>query len=333
MSGKTVNIVVITSLLASIQFGRAAANNKTKGLQKDSALRIYLPREVTIKDDAIKLGQVSIIRGKESLVAKASEIALGRISVPGQKIVVARSVVLSRLACNGIPASKVTLTGAEKITVKQQEHIINGGEFVELASSFLKKNPPAGSVCQMNPIRIPKDLVLPGVSKDIKLSTRLARSSAGNQAKVQIAVLADGKEIGVREVTFRLKYNCRRVVTLVELGAGAVINAENVKIEKSVSNYPEPAGWRPPYGLVTRRKLPANTVIRPDMIGPVKPAVVVGRNQRVVIRIERPGLLVTAIGKAMQDGRAGEYIKVRNVDSQRIILAKVNEDGTVEPIF
>jgi flagella basal body P-ring formation protein FlgA len=35
----------------------------------------------------------------------------------------------------------------------------------------------------------------------------------------------------------------------------------------------------------------------------------------------------------MQEGRAGEYIKVRNLDSQRMILAKVNEDGTVEPIF
>ena len=333
MSGKTVSIVVITSLLASIQFGQASTNDKTNDLQKDSPLRIYLPREVTIKDDAIKLGQVSIIRGKESLVARASEIALGRISVPGQKIVVARSMVLSRLACNGIPVSQVALTGAEKITVRQQQRIIKGSEFVELASSFLKKNPPAGSVCQVNPIRIPKDLVLPGVSKDIKLSLRLAGSGARNQAKVQIAVLADGKEIEVREVTFRLKYNCRRVVTLAELVAGTVISAKNVKIEKSVSNYPEPADWKPPYGLVARRKLRANTVIRSDMIGPAKPAVVVGRNQTVVIRIERPGILVTAIGKAMQDGRAGEYIKVRNVDSQRIILAKVNEDGTVEPIF
>ncbi len=333
MSGKTVSIVVITSLLASVQFGQAAANNKTNGLQKDSALRIYLPREVTIKDDAIKLGQVSIIRGEESLVARASEIALGRISVPGQKIVVARSMVLSRLACNGIPASKVTLTGAEKITVGQQQRTIKGSEFVELASSFLKKNPPAGSVCQMNTIRIPKDLIMPGVGKDIKLSTRLAKSSTRNQAKVQIAVLADGNEIGEREVTFRLKYNCHRVVTLAELVAGTVISAKNVKIEKSVSDSPEPSGWKPPYGLITRRKLRANTVIRPGMIGPAKPAVVVGRNQTVVIRIERPGILITAIGKAMQDGRAGEYIKVRNVDSQRIILAKVNEDGTVEPIF
>ncbi|MHC4096376.1 MAG: flagellar basal body P-ring formation chaperone FlgA [Planctomycetota bacterium] len=71
----------------------------------------------------------------------------------------------------------------------------------------------------------------------------------------------------------------------------------------------------------------------PHMVGPVKPAVIVRRNQNVVIRIERPLLLITAIGKTMQEGRTGEYIKVRNLNSQRIILARVKEDGTVEPVL
>jgi flagella basal body P-ring formation protein FlgA len=242
-------------------------------------------------------------------------------------------MVLSRLACNGIDASKVTLTGAEKITVKQQQRIIKDSEFVEMASSFLKENLPADSVCQWEAIRIPKDLIIAGMSKDIKLSPHLARSGARNSARVQIVVHAGGKEIGEREVTFRLKYNRRTAVSLVELSAGSVISPENVKIEESVSNYPEPADWSLPYGLVTKRRVAANTVLRADMVGPVKPVVIVGRNQTVVIRIEKLGLLVTAIGKAMQEARAGEYIKVRNMDSHRIILAKVQKDGTVEPIF
>ncbi len=333
MSSKAANIVMITCLLASAQFCRASVNSETDGLQKDSVLQIYLPREVTIEGNAPRLGQVSIIRGEESLVARAGEITLGRISVPGQKIVIDRPTVLSRLACNQIPTSKVTLTGAEKITIKRQQQIIKGSEFVELALSFLEKNPPHPLVCQLDPIRTPKDLVVSGASEYIKLSPRLTTSGTKNQAKIQIAVFANGKEIGTREVTFRLKYNCRRAVTLVELGAGAAITPENVKIEKTLSNHPEPADWSSPYGLIARRRLPTNTVIRPGMVGPTEPAIIVGRNKTVVIRVERPGLLVTAIGKAMQQARAGEYIKVRNVDSRRIILARVNEDGTVEPVF
>jgi flagella basal body P-ring formation protein FlgA len=317
-------------------FCRTSANTDANDLQKSSGLQLYLPREVTIKDDTISLGEVSIIWGsprEEGFADKASKIPLGRITMPGQEIVIDRSMILSRLACNGIPASKVTLTGAEKITVRRQQKIIKGSEFVELASAFLKKNPPAGSACQWNAIRIPKDLAVSEKSKDIKLSPRLAKSTAKNQAKIQIAVVQNGKQIGECEVTFRLKYNCRRAVTLIDIPAGAVISSKNVKIESAISRHPEAVNWKPPYGLVAKRALAAKTVLGPHMVGPVKPAVIVGRNQNVIIRIERPLLLVTAMGKAMQEGRTGEYIKVRNLNSQRIILARVKEDGTVEPVF
>ena len=333
MSSKIFSFVLIISLSASVQLCQGSVDSKADSTEDDFFLQVYLPREVAIKDDTARLGQVSILRGRQSLVAKASEIALGRISVPGQKIIIDRAMVLSRLACNGIAASKVKLSGAEKITVEQQQRIIKGSEFIELASSFLEENPPAGSVCQLNPIRIPKDLVVPGAGKDIKLSPRLVRSGARNRAKVQIIVLSDGKEAGKREVTFRLKYNCRRAVTVVEIDAGGVISPENVKIEDTISNYPEPGNWTAPYGLIAKRRLAANTVVGPHTVGLREPEVIIKRNQTVLIRIERPGILVTAIGKSMQEGGAGEYIKVRNIDSQRIILAKVNEDGTVEPTF
>lgn len=333
---QSTRILAACALISCALFCRTSANIRSDDLQKDSGLHLYLPREVTINDDTINLGEVSIIRGnprEDGLISKAGKIALGRFSIPGQEIVIDRSIVLSRLACNGIPASKVTLTGAEKITIRQRQNIIRGSVLVELASAFLKKNPPAGSVCQWDPIRIPKDLALPEKSKDIKLSPHLVKNAAKNQAKVRIAVVRNGKQIGDSEVTFRLTYKCRRAVTLVDIPAGAVISSENIKIESVISNQPEPVGWKPPYGLIAKQLLPAKTELQPHMFGPVKPAVVIKRNQNVVIRIERPLLVVTAIGKAMQDGRTGEYIKVRNLNSQRIILTKVNDDGTVEPVF
>jgi len=309
-------------------------NSKADNTKKDSILQVYLPREITVKESSLSLGQVSIIRGKESLVSKASKIALGRISVPGQKIVIDRAMVLSRLACNGIPASKVTFTGAEKITIKQQEQTIRSIELVKLASSFLEKNPPVVSACGFNPIRRPKDFIITGSSKDIRLSPRLVQSRARNQARVEITILSGGKKIDVREVIFGLKYNAAQAVAKVDIPAGAVISPENVKIEKTISNYPESSNnWRPPYGLIAKRRIPAKTVLRPNMLGPVKSPIIVKRNQKVVIRIDRPEFLITAFGKAMQDGRAGEYIKVRNVDSQRIISVRVNEDGSVVPVF
>lgn len=323
----------ITISITLTVFLAISAGSNANAEQDKSAIQIYLPREITINSDSPNLGDVAIIRGNESLAAKAGKVTLGHFSSPGQKITVDRSIVLSRLACSGIPGSEVSLSGAEEITVSKQHQIIRGNEFVEKAVTFLTENPPNPSVCQYNAIRIPQDLILSDTSGDIKLTPSLAENNIKNQAKILVTAFSGDKEVGTREVMFLLKYNCRRAAAKIDMPAGTIISSENVKVEKAVSNYPEPADWAVPYGFVTRRPLPANTVISMDMVEPVKPQVILKRNQNVIIKVDRLGLLVTAIGRTMQEGRVGEYIKVQNLSSQRIILVKVNEDESVEPVF
>ncbi|MHC4322646.1 MAG: flagellar basal body P-ring formation chaperone FlgA [Planctomycetota bacterium] len=330
---KNARIFVACVVMTAAVFCRASVNNQTSDSQKDSCLKIYLPREVTVENSNLKLGRISILQGPDSLVAKAGKIALGRISVPGQKIIVDRPMVLSRLACNGIPASKVTLTGSEKITVAQQNRIISSNEFVSLANSFLEKNIPGNSARRWNLIRKPKDFVVSAGSREIRFSPRLVQTGARNQVRIEIALLSGNNKIGVRQVTFSLTYDRQQAVTKVDIPAGGVISPENIKIEKITSNEPGPSDWKPPYGLIAKRRLPANTSIRPGMLEPLKSPIIVKRNQNVLIRIKRPGFLITAAGKTIQDGRAGEYIKVRNMDSQRIIIARISEDGCVEPVL
>ncbi len=325
--------VVVTCVLTTLAlFSRATAAEQPDGSRTESGLKVYLPREVTVKDSSLSLGRVAIIQGQESLVAKAGPIALGRISTPDQNIIIDRPTILSRLASNGIPASMVTLSGAEEIAVKQQLQTISSDEIVSLAADFLQSRRPLPSACQWSALRKPETFMGPGGDKKLRFTHRLIEGGAANQATVEIGVFTGEEKIGERQVAFALKYESRQAVTKVDIPAGAVLGPENVEIQKNQSDHPEPADWKTPYGLIARRRLPANTVLRPSMIGPAESPTVIERNQNVVIRIERPGFLITAVGKAMQDGKAGEYIKVRNADSQRIIVARINADGSVEPV-
>lgn len=314
-------------------FCQALADGNAEAPEKDFGLRIYLPRSVTVKDSSLSLGQISIVRGSESLASQASKIAIGQFSLPGQEIVIDRNMVLSRLACNGIPTSTVTLTGAEEIRVRQKFQIVRGDQFVSVASSFMKDHSHKDSSGKWNLIRAPKDFAISGAARSITFSPRLVRSNVRNQARVEIAVLSNGKKIGVREVLFDLKYSCRQAVAKVDIAAGAIIGPDNVRIEEKVSSRPEGTDWKSPYGLVARGALPAETVIRPHMVGPTQSPIIIKRNQSVVIRVESPGFLITAVGTALVDGKAGESIKVRNVDSQRIIVARISDDGSVEPVL
>jgi flagella basal body P-ring formation protein FlgA len=313
--------------ICGLPAGRAFGDDEISGI------RVYLPREVMVKDNELTIGRVGIIHGQESLAAKADGIGLGRISAAGQKVVIDRATILSRLACSGVPASQVTLTGAEKVTVSWDCKVIRGDEFVESASSFLKEGVGGQSTCQFEPMHTPEDMVLPDGSADVQVSPHRTAGAPANQPKVEVVVSAGGVTVGTRQVTFKVKYSSRQAVTVAEIAAGEPITPANTKIETVSSNQPEPEKWSPPYGLVAKRRLPANTVIGPETAGVPAKEVVVERNQNVVIRIDAPGLVVTAAGRAMQQGKVGDFIKVRNVDSQRIIVAKVNEDASVEPVF
>jgi flagella basal body P-ring formation protein FlgA len=330
---QSVKIIITCATIIVIPFCRASARNTLPGPRKNFDLKIYLPRKVKVKDANLSLGQVSVIQGNDALVAKANNIAIGRISVMNQSVIIDRPTVLSRLASSGIPSSKVILTGAEKTTIRRYQRDLTSQDLVALANSFIEKHPPDASVCQWSVIGRPKSLVIPETDEKILFSPRLIPNGRNNQAKVEITVLCGGKKVGTRDVVFALKYHCRQAVTTAHVARGAIIGPDNTKIETIPSAYPEPVNWKSPYGLTAKRPLTENTILRPSMVESRRSPVVVKRNQSVVIRIEKPGFLITAAGMSLEDGRIGEHVRVRNVDSKRIILTKINEDGSVEPVL
>lgn len=324
------NTTIIGFVLALFFLVPISSSEAKKG---DFALRIHLPREITVGVDDPNLGQIAVIRGEESIKSIAENISVGHISMPGQSIVIDRSIILGRLASSGILASDVQLTGAEKTVISREHRVITGKEFAEAASAFLGKNLPMDSICQFDVVRVPNNLTINGAAKDIKMSCKLITAGLKNQGKVIVAVISDNNEIGIGEVTYNFKYKCRKVVAKLDIPQGQAITAENVNIESDISNYPEPSEWKVPYGFIAKRLIPANSVIALNILSPVVPEVLIKRSQSVVIKIDRNGLLATAMGKAMEQGSADDIIKVQNADSKVMIMAKVNEDGTVEPVF
>lgn len=307
-------------------------NVQADQLQQDSELQIYLPREITLSEGNLILGQIGIIRGSESLIKKADQISLGRFSMPGQEIVVPRQTILSRLASNGIYSSQVIFKGAQEVTVKRKQQVIGSDDFLNMAESFLKENINNASVSGFKSVRNAQELVLSDINEDIKYSYSIEKNAQSNQVKVNISISTENGIIDSRSVTFRIEYENRVPVAAIDIAPGTIINPDNVKIEKRTSNNPDSADLQLPYGQIAKRAISANSVIRDDMIVSKASQTVLKRNQNVIIRVEKPGFIITASGKTMQDGKVGEYIKVKNIDSQIIIIAKVNEDGSVEPL-
>jgi flagella basal body P-ring formation protein FlgA len=301
----------------------------------EPALRIYLPREVQVEKQVVTLGDVAVVRGRTEITEKAEDINLGRLSAPSRDMIISRAMILCRLTGDGFEAGDIEITGAEKVIVSQRRQVIRADKIIKEAESFLKESFPDKSVCRYETIGGVDDFVLPVEAKRIDLQASLAEDGSCNRMKVNVAIIADGAGVGVREVEFRPNYFCRQAVALRDIAQGEIITRDNIKVVQKVSRAAEASDWQVPYGMAAKRPIAANSLVTPGMVGPVQQEVLVKRNKHVAVVFERPGLSLAAVGKAMEDGRAGDYIKVRMQikDTPRIIYAKVKDNGTVEPLM
>lgn len=302
----------------------------TESVNADT-MKIYLPREVNISGDSVVLGDVAIVRGNPEDVAKASAIALGKFSVPGQKIIINRITILSRLASNKISSRNVKLTGAKEIKVGRKELTVSANDISGKASEFLKENKTDASVASYELVRNCTKVVLESQKGRISLVPRLGKSNSVSQVVVDVDIMLDGKKMGTNQVVYRPMYNRHLIVAKKDIPAGTILGADNFEVKKIVSKYPEPEDWNIPVGLVAKRQIKSGQQIRDSLLTRPQPKTVIKRNSLVVIKIETAGLSIVADGKALGEGAFGEIIKVRNTDSDRIITCKINYDGTVSP--
>jgi len=295
-------------------------------------LRMHLLRDVRATGKEMRLGCLGIIRGDDAVIVdKASKIAMGRTPRSGEKIIVDRRTILSRLAASGIDAKDVRLTGAKKVTVTRDEIIFDSRRLIELAEAFVKKVRPVSDRLQWRIVRAPKDMPAPE-SDDIQLKPRLGKSPSTGYVCVEIAAISGGRETALSRVLFKHFYNTRQLLAAADIPSGGVVTPENTKI-KVISVPHRPPEWKSPYGMICSQAVRTGTVIRPGLLKSQKPVVVVRRNQMMQMKIQMTGFSIVATGQALCDGRTGELIKVRNTDSKRIIMARVSTDGTVAPVY
>ncbi|WP_068760288.1 flagellar basal body P-ring formation chaperone FlgA, partial [Oleiphilus sp. HI0128] len=79
-------------------------------------------------------------------------------------------------------------------------------------------------------------------------------------------------------------------------------------------------------GMVARRSIRPGSTIQPGHLTPPK---LVKRGDNVVIVASNSAISVRMNGTAMTDGALGQQIPVQNLQSKRVVKARVSEPGLV----
>lgn len=317
MTRKTLSILI---LLAATGAALGAAR-----------VTVYLPREICVEDTTLTVGKLCVINADEdALRQRVADVSMGRRPWADEAMVVTRQTLLSRLVASGIDPDQVKFLGAESVTVRQNSRTFPAEQIIEVAQRLLKVKAPLHSGDQRTLTAEPKPITLAD-GEGATLEAKIASHSDTGIA-VDVRAVRKGKVLETRRLTYRLAYRVRQAVALRDIPAGQTIAPEDVTLKTATSQTPEPKGWALPVGQVARVPIAKDTVINPASLEKPKPAIAVQRNQKVLMVIEEPGMQVTCHGIALQQARPGEFIKVRNTKSLRVVTAKVNDDGSVTPL-
>lgn len=174
------------------------------------------------------------------------------------------------------------------------------------------------------PPMVPLAADLRVVAEDLQLDPATGRFTA------TLAVVASGEPPLRTRLSGRVAARTITVpVAARRLAPGATIQATDLRqVALPLDRVPEEA-------IVDETRLRGRIVQRPVAAGaPILAAdlggrAVVARNSAVTMSVSLPGLVVTAQGRALEDGAPGDVIQVMNLASRAVVEAKVLGPGRV----
>lgn len=152
-------------------------------------------------------------------------------------------------------------------------------------------------------------------------------------ANLTVKAMCDGTQRWSVFVPVKVEVYSPAVVAVNSLARGHLItegDVQIVRVNTSAQGYGHLASLDAVRGMALKRPLRAGEVLRTShLLAPN----VVKRGDNVVVEARNSGISVVVSGTALAAGQVGDQIKVRNIQSNRVVDAKVVAPGKVEVTF
>ena len=155
----------------------------------------------------------------------------------------------------------------------------------------------------------------------------------GTQARALVRVACNSNVFWTLNVPVEIHRAAEVLVLKRAVGRGENIRAEDVLVQPRVL-----PGLTSPYvartadltGRLTRRAIPEGTAVTADALNA---ALLIHRGQAVTLSVRAGGLQVSAPGLALADAAAEQRVRVRNLNSLKIVEGVADSEGVVRVIL
>ena len=300
-----------------------------------ASVNVTVADESMVPGPRVTLGEVAEFQVLNSAGAALAEqlarIDLGLAPAPGQIVTLRRGQLEQRLNASGLNLGEAGWSLPAELRLVGQGQALSEGVLRQALENYLADLEPYRSgrfeLASLSFGQLPT--LPPG-----RAAYRFVPQSSANPTHLTgtFFFAVDGREVGRSRVTAQIDLYVPALVAATNLARGQVLTERDLTLAtipyaqaKGSFTAPEIA-----VGQTLKNNLAAGEPLRDRYLAK---SVVVRRGDMVTIVAQQGGLRVTASGQARQDGALGETISVVNVNSKKVITARVIGPNQVEIVF
>jgi flagella basal body P-ring formation protein FlgA len=291
---------------------------------------ITMPPEAQVQGPQITLGDVTEIQGEPAdTVARLRQVLLGQTPPAGVERLLSKSTLVTQLKHQGLWTQEIQFQGALQSRVMRASQRLEPQHLETVVRQALSRRLPQTTqptsirdIRGLSPVFVP----LGPVQYEVTVPGRnMSLGSTSFTLTVQVAGKVEKQLHGTATITV-----AQEVVSLVRpVAQGEIITADAVSRTQVQVTQPLRQVAAQPEDIIgkhARRSLAGNAPLSTQDVTTVP---VVHRGDMVNIVLESPLIKMSTPGEALEAGKPGDTIRVKNTSSNREVRAQVIDKQTV----
>ncbi len=299
-------------------------------------IEISLKDKVILEEDEITIKDISTVTGDDaSLVNEIESIVLGNAPGANSTRRLNLSFITMRLKSANINVSDVTFTDAKSSLVSVESTKIKGFEIAQKAKEYLLDFLPTNdreTTVELG--RIPANQWVPKRRDKIDLNITLIDTSK-DRGKIELVVSAssDSRRFFKVPVYFNVRVFEFVAITKKKLRRKQHITREDIFIARRDTTRMRGmafSGIDDLKGMMTIAPIQAHTILTDRMVE-IPPTISQGSLVKLIVK--RSGFEIVTKGLAQQTGYKGDVIKVKNINSKKMLYGTIVNSDSVHVVY
>ncbi|MEW6620393.1 MAG: flagellar basal body P-ring formation chaperone FlgA [bacterium] len=296
-----------------------------------TGLFVFLFSSISPALTTIELKENVCLTGKEIFLkdianlsnTSVDNIYIGQAPLPAGKRYITQEYVKLKILQAKIKEEDFNLIGATKIEITTSSQKLDVEEITKIAQEYILTNLNTTARIAIESFNIRKNVILPAGKVEYEIeNTPMLK----NQVYLPVTIKVNGTKYKTIRLGFKIHRFTNVVIAAKPLPRHHILTPVDIEIQEREITYINPAPIEDVIGKRLKSPLTQGGILTYNLIE-IPP--LIKRGDVVMIKKEIGALIVQAKGIAKEDGRLGDEIQVKNVDSDKIINSIVEDSRTV----